>query len=344
MNNKKVKLGKWIGIVTSLIVATTGVVFAKDIGNYFINLFGANASDGVETAVRNGYVEQVKTDYIEADGIEVSIDSFIIDDFNFDINFKIKANEKYDIESMKGIKPIDLKVLNENNEVVFIAAELNLQIAMENKTAGTPNYKPLFYGGYGITSEVTGENELILHVTANGSEEHKIRKAKKLYVSFSKLQNIYTESEIYTGNWNYELDVPEEMYNRDNIIYRIKSCSEKTVQAGNAILSNTAFKISLSEIITDKVDFDLLHVSPPKSILDMIALNKEYVETSDGKKFETSQRSDGDGGYGVHDGERKIINYHQTFNLTKFDATDELKVHLFTNKGEEIIIEYERIN
>ena len=38
----------------------------------------------------------------------------------------------------------------------------------------------------------------------------------------------------------------------------------------------------------------------------------------------------------------KIVNYSQTFNLTKFDATDELKVHIFTNKGEEIVIEYER--
>lgn len=73
-----------------------------------------------------------------------------------------------------------------------------------------------------------------------------------------------------------------------------------------------------------------------------MALQKEYVETSDGKKFETAQRSDGDGGYGVPKGENKIIEYHQTFNLTKYDATDELKVHIFTNKGDEIIIELEK--
>ena len=69
---------------------------------------------------------------------------------------------------------------------------------------------------------------------------------------------------------------------------------------------------------------------------------KEYVETSDGKRFETSQRSDGDGGYSSSSDDNKITDYHQTFNLTKFDATDELKVHIFTNKGEEIVIEYER--
>lgn len=74
----------------------------------------------------------------------------------------------------------------------------------------------------------------------------------------------------------------------------------------------------------------------------MIALQKEYVEISNGKRFETSQRSDGDGGYSLNSDDKKITDYHQTFNLIKFDATDELKVHIFTNKGEEIVIEYER--
>ncbi len=41
-------------------------------------------------------------------------------------------------------------------------------------------------------------------------------------------------------------------------------------------------------------------------------------------------------------GENKIINYRQIFNLTRYDATDNLTVHIFTNKGEEIIIEYEK--
>ena len=41
-------------------------------------------------------------------------------------------------------------------------------------------------------------------------------------------------------------------------------------------------------------------------------------------------------------GENKIVDYHQTFNLTKYDATDTITVHMFTNKGEEIIIELEK--
>ena len=84
------------------------------------------------------------------------------------------------------------------------------------------------------------------------------------------------------------------------------------------------------------VDYNALHNYDNISIEHMIALQKEYVETSDGKRFEVSQN--GTNEYGVPEGENKIINYTQTFDLTTFDATDEISVHIFTNKGKEIII------
>ena len=146
----------------------------------------------------------------------------------------------------------------------------------------------------------------------------------------------------YTGKWNFKLDVPDDMYKRENIVYRLKSCSDKNTRVGYAILSNTAFKIEIPETTTDKVDYELLHSISTKSAFGRRALQREYVETSDGKRFECASRSDGDGGYALAEEQNKIINYTQTFNLTKFDATDELTVHIFTNKGEEIIIEYEK--
>ena len=71
------------------------------------------------------------------------------------------------------------------------------------------------------------------------------------------------------------------------------------------------------------------------------ALSHRPGEPSAGAERHPS--GDGDGGYSLPAGEQnKIINYSQTFNLTKFDATDVLTVHIFTNKGEEIIIELEK--
>lgn len=346
MKNKKRKLNKGIGIAACLIIGTTGVVFAKDIENYVKNLFGGNASDGVQVAVENNYVQTVEPTYINSDGIEIAVDSFLMDDYNFAINLKVKLDQKYDIKNMQNMIIPDLKVIDENDEIVFVTGDYQEELARKNNQRGE-DFEPLFWGGYGITTDIMSEQELVFHLTAYGSEEHKIPKSKKLYVEFTKIQIKKDSREnpintIYTGEWKFTLDVPKEMYNRETVVYKMKSCSEENIKVNNATVSNTAFKIDIPELATDKVDFDLLHVSPPKNISDMIALQKEYVETSDGKRFETSNRSDGDGGYSLPQGENKIVNYTQTFNLTKYDATDTLKVHIFTNRGEEITIEFER--
>ena len=51
MVKNKNSIFKSIAIASCMIISVTGVVFAKDIGNFISNLFGDNASDGVKTAV-----------------------------------------------------------------------------------------------------------------------------------------------------------------------------------------------------------------------------------------------------------------------------------------------------
>ena len=114
------------------------------------------------------------------------------------------------------------------------------------------------------------------------------------------------------------------------------------------VTDESLYKAGVSTKITDlleanKIDYVLLKADTVGSIYDRRALQKEYVETEDGKRFEIAARSDGDGGYSVPEEGDKITNYHQTFNLTKYDATDEITVHMFTNKGEEITIVLEKM-
>lgn len=351
MKQNSKKILKSVGIAVCMIFCITGVVFAKDIGELISNIFGGNASDGVQTAVDNDYIEQVEPTFIESEGIEIAVNSFLIDDYNFDMNFKIKLSNTFGIKEMEDLNIPDLKIIDENNEFVFASMGVEVENATNNHNAGIEDFEPLFWGGYSMYADKTGENELILHLTAHGTEEHKFPKSKKLYVSFSKLQkikdydNFYDthKNPIYIGDWYFELDVPGEMYNRENIIYKMKYCSEEKIEVDDATLSNTAFKINVPKLVTDKVNYELLHISPPKNFSDKMALQNEYVETSEGKIFETAARSDGDSGYGLSGEKNTIINYHQTFSLTKYDTTDKLTVHIFTNKGEEITIEYERI-
>ena len=341
MKKNRFNISKKMGMVACLLIVTTGIVFASSIQNLLKNSFGDNASEGVQTAIDNGYIQNVVDPiYIESDGIEIAVDSFLIDDYNFDMNFSVNLDKKYNSEEMRGIIFYDMKVVDENKDIVFLTTEAETIMAKEQNREVGQNYHPLFWGGYGMYAESIGENSLMFHLTAYGSEEHKFPKSKKLYVTFSTIQKDPFSNEFYTGNWNFELDVPQEMYNRETIIYKVKSCSDSKTKVGDATLSNTAFKINILETTTDKIDYDLIHTG--KDISEKRALGNEYVENSEGKRFETSQRSDGDGGYSLASEPNLIVNYSQTFNLTKFDATDELKVHIFTNRGEEIIIEYEK--
>ena len=76
MEKNKHLILKSITVACCMMLSITGVVFAKDIGNFINNLFGYSASDGVQTAVENGYIKEVKPTYIESDGITFSVDSF----------------------------------------------------------------------------------------------------------------------------------------------------------------------------------------------------------------------------------------------------------------------------
>lgn len=131
--------------------------------------------------------------------------------------------------------------------------------------------------------------------------------SKKLYIDFAGKKEV--------------LDVPEFMQSEISY-YKLKSISDENWKFESASLSKTAFKISLSNC-------------------DGISHNeKNRVETSNGKEFYHQGRSDGDGSINVR--EDGIVRYYNTFNLTNFDATDTLIVHLFKTNGDEVFIELEK--
>ena len=65
-----------------------------------------------------------------------------------------------------------------------------------------------------------------------------------------------------------------------------------------------------------------------------------YVETENGEKFYPTASNSEDSGT-FNDYMTGLVTYWQTFNLTKYDATENLKVHL-KYKGEDILIELEK--
>lgn len=342
MNIKNINksIVKTVVVFCCIMISITGLVFAKNVKYFIKGLFGINTSDGVDIAVNNGYIANVNTEYQNAKGIEIQVDSILMDDFNFDINFNVNLNDNYDTNEFERIDFEDLIITDETEKIVFNTYNAKFETEeMKGKT---------YMGSYSFLTTKTNKNTFKVALSATGNPDS-FPKSKQITVDFTKIKTFkYVNEEridkVYQGNWHYEIDVPEEFYNRKSIIYKAKSCNDNSINVDKVIatISNTAFKISIPEIETNKVNYEALHNYDRMNIHNMIALQKEYVETSDGKRFETAQRSDGDGGYGIPKGENKIIDYHQTFNLTKYDATNKITLHIFTNKGEEIIIDLEK--
>ena len=326
MKKSKLNIRKSVGIAACVTLSMTGVVLAT---TQVFNKFGANSSDGIQTAIENGYYSDINTEYKEYNGISASIESFLIDTNNFDMNINIKFDDSYNLQSMLAnngkIDIMDLKVINEKNEKFFATKELEDEemTLLHTTKQETQNGYDIYEGAYNEHSQKINDNEIKFYLTATGNPVE-FPTSKKLKVTFSKIRNWYFEDgkekyRIYEGNWSYEIDVPSKMAQSNIIQYKLVSISDKTYKFDSAKVSNTAFKIYLSncEGITHN--------------------ENEYVETSDGRKFYPARRSDGDGMISIKDD--GIIRYYNTFNLTNYDATDDLKVHLFKENGEEIIVE-----
>lgn len=344
VRNKRIIL--LISTILFIAATITGATYADEIKEFVKDLFGANASDGVDTAVNYGFVAKPKIEEQTASGISATIENFMMDDYNFGINFILTFENKEDAEKL-GAKDIllqDLKIVDEENNIVF---NTNYDLKDREKEV---SQEEIYYNGFSMKSNLVEDNKIRVSLITSGGVTP-FPRSKKLKVTFKRIaEEIYptseeellkTEQNVYIGDWNFEVDVPKEMYEREVVVYKVKSCNDKDTVVDNATLSNTAFKISIPYTTTDKIDYKALYDRENrKSIYDLIALQKEYVETSDGKRFEAS--NDGNNHYRGAKGEEKITDYAQTFNLTKFDATDELTVHIFTNSGKEIIIEFEK--
>lgn len=330
MNKTKLNIKKGIGIAACIVLSTTGVAFATA---QMINKFGANSSDGVQTAIENGYYSDVNTEYKESNGISASIESFLIDDNNFDMNINIKFDENYNLQEMLSdggrIDILNLKVVNEKNDKVFATTEAEHE---EMTLYSTEEEKMEYYdrhsykGAYTEEIQIINNNEIKIHFTATENPVE-FPVSQKLKVKFNKVRNTYMESgeekyRDYEGEWNFEIDVPSEMAKSNIIKYKLVSISDENYKFEGAKVSNTAFKIYLSNC--NEISYN----------------ENECVETSDGRRFYPAKRSDGDGEISVK--EDGIVRYYMTFNLTNYDLTDTLKVHLFKTNGEEVIIELER--
>lgn len=336
MNSKKVAFSKMDLIkkaaiyLTSIITISGGVVFAKDV---IKNLFNDNL--GVQTAVENNYVHVVPEEiYCESNGATSRAKEMIMDDYTLDINMMIRLDKEIDITAFEKLRIPDLKIYDDMNNVLF-----------KNKNA-IINDETEKYINTSCSIFIDNADTNVIHYTINiSADDEKLPKSKELYIDFNTIEvEKDNKKYIVSGEWNNQIKVPKEFYNRTSQVLKYVSCNNEKVYEDSvkAEVTETCTKFNFSMYWGNyKEEVEKAEERRKENINSSLLIkNNAYIETDNGTKYYAAQTSDVDGGYGLDTNGH--LNCWQTFNLTKFDLKDvkTMKVVLETWNNEIIVMEF----
>ncbi len=273
---------KWIAVACVCVIFTTGIVFAKEIENFIKDKF--SLGKGVQTAVDNGYIEHLDNNYtfsnvsvsnenndsiLDNFDVGIKINDFMMAETNLSIEFEIKFDEKInkykdlskkingntDFESFGNLELNDLFILDEENKLICssfnketfedFCNKHNLPYKInefsENYFCSTTNSLP---------TDINSTNNTVKLVYTISPDN--ILNSKHLTLYFNKLKftskpGFSEESDglTLTGNWKFDIDIPEYMYNHEDVFYEVVSCENKDFDVYEAKATDTGFEIGI---------------------------------------------------------------------------------------------------
>ncbi len=215
-------------LVISLSVVTASTVFAKDIINFFTSIF-TNSNKGVDTAVENGYVQNVDMDFIEDNNLGVKVDYVLMDDHNLNISFVYKYLGD-DVSQITGLNYMDLTIKDENENVLYRSSKDNQN---DNMVSNITKY--------------TNNQQIIDNTTIRSSllaASNNFPKSEMLYISINNISlNSNDELINVNGNWNFSINLADKFIYRTSYKY---NCSDnKYINNIETLLTDTSLKITL---------------------------------------------------------------------------------------------------
>ncbi len=331
----------------SIVTISSGVVFAKDIAQFVKSIF--KDSSGVDTATQNGYIETIpETIHSNSSNTKTKIQEIIMDDYTLDLTMFIEFEDNIDITGIESFKIPDLIVTDENNNILYSANNESTKQFCESNGI---SYQ--YDNVKNITTDTSAsifiwnadKNYATIHCNLSASD-NKFPKSTTLYIAFNTIEMKGIDKEYtITGNWNNTVTVPEKFINRNSIIYKVVDCNNENVYLDSikAEVYETGMNFQMSMYWGDyETEHKKMEEIRKKNVLASQLINQElsYVENENGERFSPAQSSSSDGGYSFNtDGK---LHKWETFNLTKFDMTDKLKVVLTTIDNEQIIINLEK--
>jgi len=403
--NKISNIVKPMVAVCMMCVSLTGMVFAKDISaKIYEDYFGTGR--GMGAAVENGYIEKTSindtTSKSSAENIfngkkvkdvdtKIKIDEFVMDDVNLSITFDVTLSD--DIgeviipEEVKDMDFPDIIIYDENYNVLLGGHGADLKefakiknLDVEDYNVSLENSKVVNSGVNAYICKKNGKNIKMQYNIYTGGDFFPKSKKINVYMNEIKLSDNAEimqgdEEVLLQGNWEFGVDVPEKMYNRQNIVYKQKSTTNDESKVMTAILYNTGMELEFqfeaekqmswtdieSQVSEELAFFHSLDKNDELRTIDIlnyletkIRNNSEYQElmkretdkwhfeskliNSKGQEFSPSVGPRENGS--AHIDDNGIMTSTTMYDLTQFDATDEITLHIdYKGRTSDIVLE-----
>ena len=371
---------KIIITIITLLTVGGGIVFAKEIGQFLDNIF--NNRKGISSAIDNGYISNTNMKYVESNKLGIKVENILMDDYNFNIKFNINLSQQdINIDEINDMDISKMIIYDENNNVLYCNNEEifdswsnknKIDFKIDNFSEKNINSGLNYY----INEKILENNQL--NLVYNLSAYNSVYpKSKKIYLDIEKIVfNTNNKKICADGNWNIELDVPEQFYNREAILYKQKETNDEKIEIIEAIAYDTGFnfKVKVEEKQNNNQNINenelwnameqeyikynnttqegscengehhYIGDKTEQFMLDYYEriepLKNIYIENENGKKFYITE-STSENGVVDRTSNENYFTYSDTFDITKYDITNILTIH-FQYKGIDKIIIIEK--
>ena len=346
-------------ICCSLILLSTAVFANTIIKNKTMKYY--NNSDGLDTAIKNGYIEEPNMDFIMSNGSEAKVEDYLMDDFNLSFTFNIKLQEELDVNKIVKAQISNFIITDDDNNIIYCD---NKELLDEFKANNNLDFEFRKYNekyiDNGINTYIrkkdskTNSFELVYNLYSKGYPKSKKLNLKFLNINLFKSEDIEESGISLEGIWEINLNVPEKFYNREAIIYKFKSLPNEKIYCAEAVVYDTCMKVHFIEETEKIYDEEDTEEEIHRKLLERLEKDSEdrkngiyltnsensYVETEDGTRYYpiNSSTEDTRVSDAYLDG---FLECWQTFSLTKSNISNKLKV-VIDIRGKEYIFELER--
>ena len=308
-------------VACACLVFMSGVVFSKEIENVIRDKFGLGI--GVQTAINNGYIAHSKDDFNYSDIIiyknesdknkeksilGVKIEDYIITDtcisLEFDLKFEKSLKEYFNIDELNNYELFgnltfdNLYILDENNNLITSDLvnkskdeNFNNYCQKHNIFIDTENFNVL-KGTINTSINLIDLNNNIIKLNTR-IDRSDIPKSQKLNIYFDEIIHIprnntleKAENTNICGNWKISLEVPEKMYNREDIFYKVINSENDNFNIYTAKATDIGFEIGLNISNIELPKVQDIFIDPQNNLEYLFNSREELLAVSTEKDFE----------------------------------------------------------